>query len=527
MLLAVVAITVAAAVILALRGVAQFSHQADVYKIRLLACWTQSFSYDGLNRLQTASRSDGGYNHTYQYDSFGNMIPQDNLHGNPPLGIDQATNRIMLGTGGYTYDAAGQQISWPALGGGSHTNWYTAEGFLRSIDSYYTGSYLYNGQGQRTLAVRDNASWTEYVYLGGQPMAEIDNTGTWTDYIYANGQKIAKVSNPGATTYYLDDHLGTTQMELDASGNVLWQGQFTPFGMELDSGATAMHYKFTGKERDAESGLDYFGARYYGSSMGRFMSPDWSARAAAVPYARLGVPQTLNLYGYVGNNPLSRVDLDGHSPDWWQKLANGLKGDGFKTNAELQPVATFHMSVSVSMSAAEASRPSNSGFQPGSLAYGVFQGSAGTWSASNRLVTNTTIGYTAFAGGAFFAPEIAAGTGAAASWTANASGALGPAAGRVFWSAVGSGAAAEWAEENGGTTLEMTPLGSLANWAQGYLPQNGVTGAAWNALSSGFASGAQGAVTYLQGAYLGNTWLNTELPILQQNGNPITTVPIP
>ena len=71
---------------------------------------------------------------------------------------------------------------------------------------------------------------------------------------------------------------------------------------------------FTGKERDAESGLDYFGARYYASSMGRMMSPDWSAKAEPVPYAKLDNPQSLNLYEYVGNNPLSRADADGH--DW-------------------------------------------------------------------------------------------------------------------------------------------------------------------------------------------------------------------
>jgi RHS repeat-associated protein len=71
-------------------------------------------------------------------------------------------------------------------------------------------------------------------------------------------------------------------------------------------------YQFTGKERDAESGLDYFGARYYGSSMGRFMSPDWAAKATPVPYAKLDNPQSLNLYAYVGNNPLSHIDPDGH-----------------------------------------------------------------------------------------------------------------------------------------------------------------------------------------------------------------------
>jgi RHS repeat-associated protein len=70
---------------------------------------------------------------------------------------------------------------------------------------------------------------------------------------------------------------------------------------------------FTGKERDSESGNDYFGARYYASSMGRFMSPDWSAKAEPVPYAKLDDPQSLNLYAYVGNNPLLRMDPTGHA----------------------------------------------------------------------------------------------------------------------------------------------------------------------------------------------------------------------
>jgi RHS repeat-associated protein len=68
----------------------------------------------------------------------------------------------------------------------------------------------------------------------------------------------------------------------------------------------------TGKERDAESGNGYFGARYYASSMGRWLSPDWSAKIMPVPYAKLDNPQSLNLYAYVMNNPMTRFDLDGH-----------------------------------------------------------------------------------------------------------------------------------------------------------------------------------------------------------------------
>jgi RHS repeat-associated protein len=83
-------------------------------------------------------------------------------------------------------------------------------------------------------------------------------------------------------------------------------------GGEFNPEPTTNRYKFTGKERDSESGLDYFGARYYKSAFGRFMTPDWSASATAVPYAEFGEPQSLNLYSYVRNSPVERADKDGH-----------------------------------------------------------------------------------------------------------------------------------------------------------------------------------------------------------------------
>jgi RHS repeat-associated protein len=83
--------------------------------------------------------------------------------------------------------------------------------------------------------------------------------------------------------------------------------------------------RFTGKERDAESGNDYFEARYYSSAMGRFMSPDWSAKEDPVPYATMDDPQSLNLYSYVKNNPLSHVDADGHCCEiTWNDVQTGV-----------------------------------------------------------------------------------------------------------------------------------------------------------------------------------------------------------
>jgi RHS repeat-associated protein len=63
---------------------------------------------------------------------------------------------------------------------------------------------------------------------------------------------------------------------------------------------------------DDESGLYNYGARYYGPALGRYVSPDWSAKPTPVPYADFSNPQTLNLYAYSHNNPTTLVDPDGH-----------------------------------------------------------------------------------------------------------------------------------------------------------------------------------------------------------------------
>jgi RHS repeat-associated protein len=89
--------------------------------------------------------------------------------------------------------------------------------------------------------------------------------------------------------------------------------------------------KFTGKERDVETGLDYFGARYFSGAQGRFTTPDWSETPQPVPYADFSDPQTLNLYIYARNNPLTLTDPDGHCP--W--CIGGLVGGGMDIGIQL------------------------------------------------------------------------------------------------------------------------------------------------------------------------------------------------
>jgi RHS repeat-associated protein len=85
--------------------------------------------------------------------------------------------------------------------------------------------------------------------------------------------------------------------------------------------------KFTGKYRDSETQLDYFGARYYANVSGRFMTPDWAAKPTSVPYADFGDPQSLNLYAYVRNSPIVRVDADGHGYAMFSTQNPSLNGD--------------------------------------------------------------------------------------------------------------------------------------------------------------------------------------------------------
>jgi RHS repeat-associated protein len=99
-------------------------------------------------------------------------------------------------------------------------------------------------------------------------------------------------------------------MVVSASGVPEEESDYSPFGTEYKITNGPNHYKFTGKERDSESDLDYFGARYYSSNMGRWLSPDPST---AVPH-KPGSPQELNLYEYTVGNPMRYVDPDGRAP---------------------------------------------------------------------------------------------------------------------------------------------------------------------------------------------------------------------
>jgi len=174
-------------------------------------------------------------------------------------------------------------------------------------------TYSYDADGVRIEKSSGTMYWPG---SSGEVLTETDLNGNITEeYVYLDGGRIARVDRPsGAIHYYFSDPLESASVITDASGNVQEQYFYYPYGgMMSSSGSDPNHYKFTGKERDSESGLDYFGARHYSSGLGRFMVPDWAARPTSVPYADFGDPQSLNLYGYVRNEPIARADADGRT----------------------------------------------------------------------------------------------------------------------------------------------------------------------------------------------------------------------
>ena len=117
--------------------------------------------------------------------------------------------------------------------------------------------------------------------------------------------------------YYFSDHLKTASVITDSAGNIKAESDYYPWGGELQFvNNDSNHYKFTGKERDTESGLDYFGARYYSNGLSRWASSDpfnpiIHAHSAREFHEYLEQPQNWNCYTYVWNTPLRLVDPNG------------------------------------------------------------------------------------------------------------------------------------------------------------------------------------------------------------------------
>lgn len=280
---------------------------------------TQTYSYDSLNRLTQATETvpgQSGWNQTFTYDRYGNRnfnetatttLPKN--CGTPPNqtvcpadvpivnpSVNAANNRL----NGYVFDTSGNTTTDAE----NRTFIYDAENKqveVRDSLNNVVCQYIYDGDGKRVKKIVPNGETVVFIYdAAGKLVAE-----------YAN-----QISQTPKVSYLTNDHLGSPRINTDENGAVIARHDYHPFGEEiigiggrttnLGYAADDVRKQFTGYERDRETNLDYAQTRMFGSSLGRFTSPD-----DFVNDTHTSDPQSWNLYVYVRNNPLRFIDPDG------------------------------------------------------------------------------------------------------------------------------------------------------------------------------------------------------------------------
>ncbi|MCK4764118.1 MAG: RHS repeat-associated core domain-containing protein [Candidatus Aminicenantes bacterium] len=204
----------------------------------------------------------------------------------------------------------------PVMGAG--TTSYDSYSHSRRIDRSLPNSPGLESQEQKTAGKIPGktleASYTNTYYIwsfDGKLMAEYDHSGICVkEYIYFGNKLVAEyLPVEGKYYYHLGDQINSTRIVTDDAGSVVYSAAHGPFGDVQKTWVNTYDpkQKFSGKERETYSDLDYFGARYYDSHSYRFVSVDPIRNRDAA----IANPQLWNLYTYCRNNPITYLDPDG------------------------------------------------------------------------------------------------------------------------------------------------------------------------------------------------------------------------
>ncbi len=265
---------------------------------------SKSYTYDALYRLI------GDGSDTYTYDAIGNRTAKNATSYTYPSTSSRLSD---IGASTITTDAAGN-ITADA----TRTYVIDAAGRLEQvkIGGATVGTYVYNANNQRTKKTA-GATVTHYVYgLGGLLYGEYDNTGALIrEYVYLNGQPLAQVDSGEVLSYLHTDHLGTPRYATNASGSQVWNWDSDAFGVGTPSGSATVNLRFAGQYWDDESGLHYNWNRYYDPTTGRYISSD-----------PIGLAGGLNTYGYALANPIMYTDPEGLESEHTKGARGSTKG---------------------------------------------------------------------------------------------------------------------------------------------------------------------------------------------------------
>jgi RHS repeat-associated protein len=162
--------------------------------------------------------------------------------------------------------------------------------------------YTYNGAGQRIKKVTQTETRIFHYDLLGHLIAETNQSGQMlAEYIYLGDQLLGMIKPGELVYYYHNDHLGTPKILTDDSQAIAWKGAYTPFGeAQISIENVENPFRFPGQYYDQETGLHYNWHRYYDPKTGRYLTSD-----------PIGLEGGINLFLYVANNPVNKIDSKG------------------------------------------------------------------------------------------------------------------------------------------------------------------------------------------------------------------------
>jgi RHS repeat-associated protein len=272
--------------------------------------FVQAYKYDSLDRITEAKETVNGsqtWIQQFGYDRYGNRTSLSQTLNGQSLAmtsttlpaVDASTNRF--DDENYEYDAAGNLIR-DAMGRQFIFNGDNKQTKVQDSQDNTIGEYSYDGNGKRVKKITDTET-TIFVYDGlGKLIGEYST---------------ASASSP-TISYTATDSIGSPRVITDQQGQVVSRRDFMPFGEELPSESTyrtgarkygqvdGVRQKFTGYQRDNETGIDFAEARYYYNNHGRFTAVD-----PLTASGKSSDPQTFNRYVYVLNNPERLKDPTG------------------------------------------------------------------------------------------------------------------------------------------------------------------------------------------------------------------------